>query len=75
MFIELHHLPNENYEEGYTILFNVNKITFVEDAAISDKYPESCSIYTSDNCWFYVLESYDVVKNMIREATINVRNS
>ncbi|MBO7452668.1 MAG: hypothetical protein J6U54_20255 [Clostridiales bacterium] len=75
MFIELHHLPNEEYEEGYAILFNVNKITFVEDTAISDEYPESCRVYTSDNCWFYVQESYDVVKSMIREAINNVRNS
>ena len=74
MFIELHYLPSENYEEGYAILFNANKIAFVADTALSDKYPESCRVYTSDNCRFYVQESYDVVKSMIREATNNVRN-
>ena len=77
MFIELHLLPDEENELGESIFINVQNIAFIEDKAYDDSFPDSCKVYVNHNnmYWFYVQDSYDTVKRMIKEALENVRNT
>lgn len=76
MFIELHLLPDEENEVGRSIFVNLENIVFVEEASYDDEFPETCKIVVTQKLlyWFFVQESYDTVKRLIREAMESVRN-